>query len=137
MKKNITLISTILFCVVLATSCSKQYSSSSGNYPPTSRKIRFQLYTNQDFSNDNAVIHFSVFIKNGSIVLFDSTLAAMQIKDIPDAAHKIVIEKLVAGYDNADLSAGFQYEIENVGFSWFIDTSKAGNPLKVIDYAFQ
>ncbi len=100
-------------------------------------RYRFQLYTNQDFSNDNAVIHFSIFIKNGSTVLLDSALATMQIKDIPDAAHKIVIEKSVTGYDNADLSAGFQYEIENVGFSWFTDTSKAGNSLKIIDYAFQ
>ena len=127
----------MFFCVVLATSCTKQYSSSGGNYPPTSRKIRFQLYTNQDFSTDNAVIHFSIFIKNGDRVLLDSALATMQIKDIPDFAHKIVIEKAVTGYDNVDLSAGFQYEIENVGFSWFIDTSRAGNPLKVIDYAFQ
>lgn len=136
MKKKLTLISTILFCVVLATSCSKQYSTSGGNYP-VSRKFRFQLYTNQDFSNNNSVIHFSIFIKNGSTKILDSSLATLQIKDIPDSAHKIVIEKTVTGNYSGDLSAGFLYEIENVGYSWFIDTSKAGNSLKVIDYAFQ
>jgi hypothetical protein len=137
MKKNLPLTSTIAICILLATSCSKPYSSSNGNYPPGSRTIRFQLYTNQDFSNNNSVIHFSIFIKNGSTKILDSSLATLLIKDIPDSAHKIVIEKTVTGYNNADLSAGFQYEIENVGFSWFIDTSKAGNTFKVIDYAFQ
>jgi hypothetical protein len=61
----------------------------------------------------------------------------MQIKDIPDSAHKIVVEKKVIGYDNTELTAGFIYEIENVGSSWHIDTSKAGNPLKIIDYNFR
>lgn len=137
MKKNITLFSTTIFCIVLATSCTKQPSSSSGNDPSAGRTIRFHLYTNRDFSNDHGIIHFSVIIRNGSALLFDSTLAVMQIKDIPDSAHKIIIDKKISGYDNADLSAGFLYEIENVGYSWFIDTSKAGNPLKVVDYAFQ
>ena len=68
-------------------------------------------------------------------MLLDSSLASIQIKDIPDSLHKIVIEKTVA--DNADLAAGFRYEIPGVGISWHIDTSKAGNKLKVIDYDFQ
>ena len=114
--------------------------------PASGRTFRFVLYTDQDFSNNNSVIHFSVFIKKGSVyvfdttrtnILFDSTFAPMQIKDIPDPAHKIVIEKKVIGYDDADLTAGFVYEIENVGSSWHIDTSRAGNPLKVIDYNFR
>jgi hypothetical protein len=46
---------------------------------------------------------------------FDSSFAPMQIKDIPDAAHKIVIEKTVFGSGNSDLAAGFHYEIQNVG----------------------
>jgi hypothetical protein len=87
-----------------------------------------------------------VFIKNGSVyvydttagrLLFDSAFTPIQIKDIPDPAHKIVVEKKVVGYDGADLTAGFVYEIENVGSSWHIDTSSAGNPLKVIDYNFR
>ena len=61
----------------------------------------------------------------------------MQIKDIPGAAHKLVIEKTVPGNNNADLAAGFRYEIENVGQSGYTDTSRAGNMFKVIDYAFQ
>jgi hypothetical protein len=61
----------------------------------------------------------------------------MQLKDIPDVAHKLVIEKTAPGNDDSDLAAGFHYEIQNVGHSGYIDTSKAGNNFKVIDYAFQ
>jgi hypothetical protein len=135
MKKFIIAICSALLVVLTGISCKKDYSSHDTSNSFTSRTIRFQLYTNQDFSANTSVINFSIFIKNGNKTLFDSSLASMQIKDIPDNTHKIVIEKTVA--DNADLAAGFRYEILNVGISWHIDTSKAGNGLKVIDYAFQ
>jgi len=114
--------------------------------PASGRTFRFVLYTDQDFSNDNSVIHFTLFIKKGSVyvyepnqnnLVYDSAFAPMQIKDIPDAAHKIVVEKKVVGYDDTDFSAGFVYEIENVGNSWHVDTSSAGNPLKIIEYNFR
>jgi len=127
-------VSALLVVAMIAQSCNKDHSTSVIT-PPQSRTIRFQLYTNQDFSTNTSIINFSIFIKNGSKTLFDSSLASMQIKDIPDNTHKIVIEKTVA--DNSDLAAGFRYEITNVGISWHIDTSKAGNSLKIIDYAFQ
>ena len=135
MKKRFIRIVIAVFAVVTIVSC-KKYNSSTPTYP-TERKIRFQLYTNQDFSGETSVINFSIFIRNTRTTLFDSALVSMQIKDIPDAAHKLIIEKTVLTNDNSDLAAGFQYEIQNVGFSWYIDTSKAGNPFKVIDYAFQ
>ena len=127
-------VSAALFLAMITLSCRKDYSTSGTTYPQN-RTIRFQLYTNQDFSTNTSAINFSIFIKNGSKTLFDSSFASMQIKDIPDNAHKIIVEKTVA--DNSDLAAGFRYEIQNVGISWHIDTSKAGNGLKVIDYAFQ
>jgi hypothetical protein len=125
---------TALIVSIIGLSCRKDYSTSDITYPQK-RTIRFQLYTNQDFSTNTSVINFTIFIKSGSRTLFDSSLASIQIKDIPDNAHKMVIEKTVA--DNSDLAAGFRYEIQNVGISWYVDTSKAGNSLKVIDYAFQ
>ena len=136
LRGRFTQISAALFVTLIAISCRKNYSATGITTPATARTFRFQLYTNQDFSTNSSVINFSIFIKNGNQKkLFDSSLASMQIKDIPDSAHKIVIEKTVA--DNSDLAAGFLYEIENVGISWHIDTSKAGNVLKVVDYAFQ
>src|SRR6476620_3133790 len=122
---------------VIGQSCKKTHPSTGGESLSSARKIRFQLYTDKDFSNETSVIKFSIFIRNAHTTLFDSSLAPMQIKDIPDVAHKIVIEKTVSGNGNTDLSAGFHYEIENVGHSGYIDTSKAGNAFKVIDYAFQ
>jgi len=137
MKKIFSRILVVLAIVVMAGSCKKNYSSADIIYPVNDRKIRFQLYTNQDFSGDASVINFSVFIKNGNRTIFDSSLASMQIKDIPDAAHKLVIEKTVPGNYNSVLAAGFNYAIPGVGNSWFIDTSKAGNTFKIIDFAFQ
>ncbi len=137
MKKFFICILSALIVVLILSSCKKQYSSTDTMYPVNDRKIRFQLYTNQDFSGNTSVINFSIFIRNANKTLFDSSLASMQIKDIPDAAHKLVIERTVPGNDNSDLAAGFRYEIHDVGNSWYIDTSKAGNTFKIIDYAFQ
>ncbi len=146
MKKisfNVCLLLTL--CIAIA-SCKKNGAGENPIPVGSGRTVRLLLYTDQNFSNDNSVIHFTVFIKKGSVyvydtvasnLLFDSAFAPMQIKDIPDPAHKIVIEKKVIGYDEADLTAGFVYEIENVGNSWHVDTSSAGNPLKIIEYNFR
>jgi hypothetical protein len=133
MKKFIRIVAAlaVLFVVV---SCRK-YSSGNIIYPAPQRTIRFQLYTNQDFSGNTSVINFSVFIRNANRTLFDSSLASMRIEDVPDALHKLVIEKTVNDY--SDLAAGFHYEIQDVGTSSYVDTSKAGNPLKIVDYSFQ
>jgi hypothetical protein len=121
---------------VIGQSCKKTHPSTGGESLSSERKIRFQLYTDKDFSNENSVIKFSIFIRDAHTTLFDSSLAPMQLQDIPDAAHKIVIDKMVLGDNNTDLAAGFHYEIQNVGHSGYIDTSRAGNELKVVDYAF-
>jgi len=128
-------ISAILAVTLIAVSCKKNNSTSDIAIPAQNRTFRFELYTNQNFATNSSVINFSIFIKNAHKTLFDSSLAAIQIKDIPDFTHKIIIEKTVA--DNSDLAAGFRYEIPGVGISWHIDSSKAGNELKVIDYSFQ
>jgi hypothetical protein len=137
MNKFFIRILAMLTVVVILGSCKKNYSSAVTMYPGNDRKIRFQLYTNQDFSGNTSVINFSLFIRNVNRTIFDSSLASMQIKDIPDAAHKLVIEKSVPGNDNSDLAAGFRYDIHDVGNSSYVDTSKAGNTFKIIDFAFQ
>jgi|SRR5215475_11448895 len=133
MKKFIR-ITAALAVLLVVVSCRK-YSSGNMSYPAAQRTIRFQLYTNQDFSDNSSVINFSIFIRDANRTLFDSSLASMRIKDIPDALNKLVIEKTVN--DNSDLAAGFRYEIHDVGTSSYIDTSKAGNPFKIVDFSFQ
>ena len=61
----------------------------------------------------------------------------MKIKDIPTPGNKLTIEKTFTGGNNADLSVAFLYAIENVGNSWHLDTIKAGNNLKTVEYDFQ
>ena len=134
---KILFISAVTLSIIIAESCKKTYPSTDGGDPGIDRKIRFQLYTNKDFSSETSIIKFSIFVRDEHTTLLDSSLAPMQLKDIPGTANKIVIEKVVAGHGNTDLAAGFHYEIENVGHSGYTDTSKAGNALKVIDYAFQ
>jgi hypothetical protein len=146
MKNTFLKVCLLITLSVIYASCRK-YGRDNGPIPSASGRIlRFVLYTDEDFSEDSSVIHFTLFIKRGSAyvydtiasnLLFDSAFAPMQIKEIPDAAHKIVVEKKVLDEDDTLLTAGFIYQIENVGSSWHIDTSKAGNPLKVIEYNFR
>lgn len=135
MMKIYTILLILFVTAIAVSSCKKD--SNNQPAPQVTRKIQFKLYTNKDFSTNSEIITFQVVIRNSSKTLWDSTFSPMQIKDIPDSTHKLVIEKIVPGNDNSDLAAGFVYTIQNVGESWYIDTSKAGNTFKVIDYAFQ
>jgi hypothetical protein len=110
-KGSILLLSVIL----IQTACHKPQGDVDG-LPKIPRKFRFQLYTNSDFSNDNHLITFEVFIeKSANQVLWDSTLSPMKIKDIPDSIHKLIIDKSAPGNETGLLKVGFRYAIENVG----------------------
>ena len=133
--KHFNLIIISIFTVFIATSCKKQTAVSTDN---SSRKVKFILYTDKDFSTDNNTIVFKVSIqKTSNQVLWDSTFAPMKIKDIPNSLHKLVIEKAVPGNDSSDLKVGFYYTITNVGNSWFLDLSPSGETFKEISYNFQ
>ncbi len=105
--------------------------------PPPTRTIQYQLYTTQDFSTVKDSITFQLSMRDGATVIFDSTLAPMRISEIPDNAHQILFKKPVpAGHEKSDLVVGFLYEIKDIGSSWFLDSSKAGSTIKIIDYNF-
>ena len=133
MQKILINMVAVFTLLVVVTACTKQF----GTTPtlPLTRTIKFNLYTEQDFSTDNHNITFSLFIKNHTKTLFDSTITTMKVKDIPKLANKLVFVKKIA--DNSELSAGFTYYIENVGYSWHLDTISAGNNYKLIDYSFR
>lgn len=101
-----------------------------------SRFVTFKLYTDQDFSADESNITFSIFIRDGAKNLFDSTYAVMKIKDIPKLANAIVTEKKVQASSNR-LVVGFKYNIEKVGYSWYMDTLAAAQKSKVVEFNFQ
>ena len=106
--------------------------------PAQPRNVRYILYVKNPFPDDDKLITFDVIMKNGDRVLFDSAFAPMKISAMPDKEHAIVVNKPVpTGNENADLVVGFLYTIENVGFSWHLDTARAGNPLKIAEYPFE
>ena len=76
-------------------------------------------------------------MRNNNKTLLDSALSPMKIKDIPNMANKIEIEKLVPNNDPSDLTVGFVYTIQGVGYSWFLDTCSRGETFKVLEYPFQ
>jgi hypothetical protein len=129
----------LLLCLVLFLgflSCKKDTKTPTP--PPAPRNVRYILYVRNAFPDDDKLITFDIVMKNGTKVLFDSAFAPMKISAMPDKEHAIVVEKTVpAGNENADLVVGFTYAIQNVGNSWFLDTAKAGNPLKIMEYPFQ
>jgi len=70
--------------------------------------------------------------------LFDSSLASMKISEIPDKAHAIVIDKVVPpGNNDVDIQLAFLYTIQDVGFSWYLDSARAGELSHTIEYSFK
>lgn len=121
----------IFLCSILAlTACKK----SAPDVPTTlSRKVRYVLFTDQDFSNDDKKITFTLFIKKtNGLILWDTVLAPIKVKDIPDKNHKLIIEKMVPHDDNSTLKIGFDYAIQDVGNSWFFDILNPGEDFKEI-----
>jgi hypothetical protein len=132
-KDSLFLISAML----MATGCTKPKY----DMPPksiTERKIRFQLYTDQDFSNNNGNINFTLFIEKPiNMGLWDTMLPPMKLKDIPGNTNKLVIEKTIPGNQNGLLRVGIRYTLDGVGNSDYLDSSYAGDTLKIVDYNFK
>ena len=124
--------------ILIGTSCKKESTEEMLNKRVTLRKVQFVLYTDKDFSSDNHTITFKASIKkSGNQVLWDSTLAPMKIKDIPNVAHKLIVEKTVPGNDPSLLKVGFYYSIKDVGNSWYLNAFNVGETFKVVDFNFQ
>ena len=123
--------------LMLGIASCKKYTNGAVNAQNLPGIIRFNLFTTKDFSNNPGNISFSVFIEDSTRTLWDSTLPPMQIKDIPDSANALVIEKVVPEHSTSLLKVGFRYIIENVGHSGYIDSSNAGQILKIVNFNFQ
>ncbi|HEV9037430.1 MAG TPA: hypothetical protein VGQ51_12435 [Puia sp.] len=123
-----------LFPVLLTAACKKDPYKMAAP-----RAINYILYTEKDFSNDHDTIRFEILMRSGSKVLLDSPLAPMTIAQIPDSFHRIMFQKFVpSANQNDDLVVGFLYQIDNVGMSWFLDSSKASGPsVKTVTYSFE
>ncbi len=127
----------ILMACILSLSISSCQKQNIQTTPPGNRTIKFILYTNKDFSTDNNIIDFSLTIRNQEhTIAFDSALTSIRIKDIPKSSNKWVFTKTVPN-DGTILTAGFLYNIKNVGYSWHLDTVGVNQKTKTIEYPFQ
>lgn len=123
---------------VLLVSCKKYNTQQYTQDTQSTRNIRFVLYTDKDFSDDNSNVTFKVFIQSSNVnTIWDSTFAPMRVKDIPALANKLVVEKSVTAPDKSVLKVGFRYYFEDGSNSWHIDTSSAYQTLKEVNYNFQ
>ena len=130
------LIAVALLSLLLSfSSCDKNGEQPGNN--KVERKIKYVLYTNEDFGDDDHNITFSLFARDHTRTLLDSAISTMKVKEIPSAANKIVIEKTLVTDALSDLVAGFTYKIEGVGESWNLDSIPAGQNNKTIEYAFK
>ena len=126
-------LSTLLFV-----SCKKYNTQQYNQDTQSARNIRFVLYTDKDFSDNNSNVTFKVFIQSSNTnTIWDSTFAPMRIKDIPAFANRLLVEKSVTVPDKSVLKVGFRYYFENGSNSWHIDTSSAYQNLKEFNYNFQ
>lgn len=132
-------LSKCFFLIVLAgAACKKQVAEKMCDGSDVFRKVRFSLYTESDFSNNNENITFTLSIrKSTGQVIWDSVLPPMKIKDIPNRNNKLIVEKIVPVNDCSFLKVGFIYAIENVGISWFWERSNPGQTLKEVDFNFR
>ena len=117
-------------------SCKKNYSPP-GKGQSIERKVLFELYTTKSFAGEQQLVTFKLRMSDGPNTIWDSTLAPMQLKDIPSLANKITIEKKVPGNSNAQLVTGFIYTIENVGISWYNEVFNAGEQNKTVSFDFK
>ena len=127
----------IVSVIMIGTSCKKYTSDYIPIDPSVPRLVQFVLFSNNESSNDNGTVTFTLAIKkpNGD-VLWDSVLAPIKIKDIPGLDHPLFVEKYVPGNDPSLLKVGFIYTIDNVGNSSFTVPFEAGETLKKVGFDF-
>jgi hypothetical protein len=123
--------------ICFAIACRKDNSSANNAKIPPTRKVRFELFTAQDFSDQPERITFSLYMANDDRRIFDSAISPMRVEDIPDSLHRIIIEHEVPGNDTSTLVVGWLYHIDNVGYSWYLDSFPAADSFKLVRYSFR
>jgi hypothetical protein len=138
MKKKPVFSILFVSIIMIGTSCKKYTSEYMPGNPKAPRLVQFVLFTNNELSNDNTPVTFTLSIKKPTgEVLWDSVLAPIKIKDIPTLDHPLFVEKYVPGNDPSLLKVGFSYTIENVGNSSFMVPFEPGETLKKVGFNFQ
>ncbi|MBS1558541.1 MAG: hypothetical protein JST69_07405 [Bacteroidetes bacterium] len=132
MKKYFTPV-VFLFCIAyfVLSGC----TNNTFQQPVSLRQIKFEFFTDQDFSNETGNIIIEPSISAGNVILWDSVFAPMAIKDIPKIDRMISFEKIMR--NNANLKVGFKYAIENVGMSWHYEQMLSTEKTKTVSFNFK
>jgi hypothetical protein len=114
------------------------FGCSYGNLPTTipPRKVKFEIYTDQDLSKETNHVIFHPSISAGGVLLWDSVFVSIPIADIPSYDHAITFEKVILN-NKSDLKVGFEYSIENVGYSWFYEQMPSGELSRTVSFNFK
>jgi hypothetical protein len=124
-----------IFVLVTHSTCRKYISEVYSADEP--REVEYQLYTDTDFGGDTNVVSFSAVIRTtDNLILWDSALAPMKLKDIPGPENKITFEKNIPHY-SSPLKVGFEYSIENVGHSHYVDSFGVSEMYKIVSFNFK
>jgi hypothetical protein len=139
MEKYTHRIPVLIVIMSLVMSCNKDQTSPGGNNAINSpvRKVRYELFTKENFAGNTENIQFIIFMRIAQKTIFDSPLAVMKLKDIPDSGHRIIIEKLVPDNDTSTMAVGFEYQIENIGMSRYLDSFSSFDSFKLVQYPFR
>lgn len=114
------------------------FGCSYGNLPTTipPRKLKFEIYSDQDLSKETNHVIFHPSISAGGVLLWDSVFVSMPIADIPSYDHAITFEKVIRN-NQSDLKVGFEYSVENVGYSWYYVQMTSGELTKTVSFNFK
>lgn len=135
--KKYALVSCLAGLLLLTGSCTKNDDNQYCMPDTPVRKVRYELFTDQDFSGLQELITFHVNMQLGDRAIFDSALAPMRVEDIPDSSHRIIIEKQVPDDVTETLAVGFTYAIDEVGNAVFREPFPAGDTLKIVRFSFR
>src|SRR6476661_499781 len=101
------------------------------------RKVQYELYTDRNFAADTSIVTFTAFIRTtNNVILWDSVLEPLQLKDIPGPGNKIMFERNIPWYPSP-LKVGFDYTIEKVGHAHYNDSVGVRDKFKVISFNFR
>jgi hypothetical protein len=134
--KKYAIVSCLAGLMLVTGSCVKNDDGEYCMPDAPARKVRYELFTDKDFSGNSEMIQFNLEMLLAGREIFDSALAPMKIQDIPDSLHRIIIEKLVPAGVTDTLSVGFTYTIVDVGTSWHQELFPAGDTLKIVRFSF-
>ena len=133
MRARSILAAIAVVCIIY--SCTKDHNNTGNNKPI--RKVHYELFTTEDFSGDQHDIQFNLFMRDSRRTIFDSALAIIKVKDIPDSLQRWTFDKVVPGNNQDSLVVGFTYHLFDVGYSWYLLGFPIGDTLKKVIYSFK